>query len=80
MKNPERMVSDELLKCFIASNPLFIRRIHSIQMKELVSCKYLTLSSRACISFFCMQMSQLEHPACICDVTIKAEFELRNQI
>lgn len=45
------MVSDELLKCFIASNALFIRKIYSIQMKELVSCKYLTLSSPACISF-----------------------------
>lgn len=52
----------ELLKCLIASNTPFIRKIHNIQMKELVSCKYLTLSS-ACSSFLCMQMSQLEYSA-----------------
>lgn len=73
-------MSDELLKCFIACNALFIRKIHSIQMKELVSCKYLTLSSPEYISFFCMQMTHLEHPACICDVTIKAESEFRDKI
>lgn len=39
------MVSDELLKCFIASNAPFIRKVHNIQMKELESCKYLTLRS-----------------------------------
>lgn len=52
----EQMVSDELLKCFIASNLFFIRKINNIQMKELVSCKYLTLGSPACISLFCMQI------------------------
>lgn len=51
IKTLEQMVSDELLKRFIASNTIFFRKIHSIQMKELVSCKYLTLRSAACISF-----------------------------
>lgn len=51
IKTLEQIVSDELLKCFIASNALFIRKIHSIQMKELVSCKYLTLSSPEYILF-----------------------------
>lgn len=52
----------ELLKSSVASITLFIRKIYNIQMKELVSCKYLTLSS-AWSSFFYMQMSQLEHSA-----------------
>lgn len=42
IKTVQLMKSDELLKCFIASNALFIRKRHSIQMKEFVSCKYLT--------------------------------------
>lgn len=45
------MVVDELLKCSIASNALLMRKIHRIQMKELMSCKYLPLRSPACISF-----------------------------
>lgn len=42
IKTVQLMKSDELLKCFIASSALFMRKIHNIQMKEFVSCKYLT--------------------------------------
>lgn len=42
IKTVQLMKSDELLKCFIASSAIFISKIPNIQMKEFVSCKYLT--------------------------------------